>query len=70
MLSTEQVPSLQNMWALLVVMEPPGPVASEIMANTFVPAQTGTLLTVELSEFGSTMFPQIDCETFGLFDGL
>ena len=43
MLSTEQVSPLQIIRALFAVMEPPGPVASVIVATTFVPRQTGIL---------------------------
>jgi hypothetical protein len=59
-LSTEQVSPLQTMLGLFAVLEPPGPVLSIMVATTLVPSQTEILFVEELSEFGSTMFPQID----------
>jgi hypothetical protein len=46
------------------------PVMSVTLTFTSVPAQTGIRWAVSPSESGSTMFPMITCETFGLLDGL
>ena len=46
------------------------PVVSDTTAVTIVPAQTGIRCAVDLRELGSTMFPVIMCDTFGLLLGL